>query len=98
MKCPRSNNCLSYPEKCTACQVTSSAFDNYPYLVEIAPRRSEDLIKFKIFFGSYPRQTADYELNLWLANNPWVYIIDYQYQQHQHGHSICIRYTEKTDE
>ena len=53
------------------------------------------IFKFKIFFGSYPKHTADVQLNQWLDENPSVYVIDYQYQAHQVGHSICITYKEK---
>lgn len=98
MKCPRSNNCLSYPQKCTACAVTSSAFDNYPYFVEIAPHYEDDKtdVKFKIFWGNHTNVSADVKLNQWLEENPNVELVDWQYQQVRVGdHTICISYKEK---
>ena len=96
MKCSRSNNCVGYPQKCTACEVTSSAFNPYPYFVEIAPRREWTDVKFKIFWGNHTSVSADAKLNQWLAENPSVELVEWQYQQVRLGdHSICIVYKEK---
>lgn len=94
MKCPHSNNCVGYPQKCKACEVTSSAFDNYPYFGEILPLG--DKVKFKIFWGNHTSVSADVKLNQWLAENPAVELVDWQYRQVRLGdHSICIAYKEK---
>ena len=52
-------------------------------------------IKSKIFFGT-KANSADNELNLWLAENPGVDIIAFKYHHtstYWH-HSICILYKE----
>ena len=51
--------------------------------------------KFKIFFGNHTMISADTKLNQWLAENPSVSIVSWQYQQARMGdHSICIAYRE----
>lgn len=53
------------------------------------------MIKFKIFWGNHTNVSADVKLNNWLAENPSVRILNYQYQQVRLGdHSICISYLE----
>ena len=52
-------------------------------------------IKSKIFFGT-KGNGADNELNLWLAENPGIDIIEFKYHHtstYWH-HSICILYKE----
>lgn len=54
-----------------------------------------DLLKFKIFFGNHTLQPADEKLNQWLAENPSVIVLEWQYQEPRIGdHSICIVYKE----
>lgn len=53
------------------------------------------MIKFKIFCGNYTNVSADVKLNQWLAENPTVELVDWQYRQKRFGdHSICITYKE----
>lgn len=52
--------------------------------------------KFKIFWGNHTMQSADEKLNQWIAENPTVVILEWQYRQVRLGdHSICIKYEEK---
>lgn len=59
-------------------------------------------MRFKIFFGNYGLRdsvTADEEANKWLAEHPFIDIVDIRYQQARMGvHSICIAYEEKENE
>ena len=90
MRCFNSAICVNWPNKCKECFTTSSLVNTYPYFV----KRSR--LKFKIFFGNHTSQTADEKLNQWLAENPAVELIDWQYQEPRIGdHSICITYKEK---
>ena len=53
------------------------------------------MIKFKIFWGNHTSVSADVKVNNWLAENPHIRILSYQYQQARLGdHSICIAYLE----
>lgn len=62
------------------------------------------MIKFKIFFGSSTNQlgrgmSADDKANEWLADHPFVDILQMKYQQSRYGdHSICIMYEEHKQE
>jgi len=54
------------------------------------------MIQFKIFWGNHTNVSADAKLNQWLAENPNVELVGWQYQQVRLGdHSICITYKEK---
>lgn len=51
------------------------------------------MVKFKIFFGNHTLQSADEKLNQWLAENPLIVIVKWDYSQSRNGdHSICIQY------
>ena len=56
------------------------------------------MLKSKIFFGlNQETKSADYKLNRWLEENPYVEILELRYQHttaYWH-HSICILYKEK---
>jgi hypothetical protein len=62
------------------------------------------MVKFKIFFGTTNNQlgngmSADDKANEWLAENPFVDILQMEYQQARYGdHSICIMYNETKPE
>lgn len=60
------------------------------------------MIKFKIFYGSFPSGlqpnaiTADIQANEWLKEHSDISVISMQYQQTRYGdHSICIMYEEE---
>lgn len=51
------------------------------------------MVKFKIFFGNHTLQSADEKLNQWLAENPLIVIVKWDYSQSRNGdHSICVQY------
>lgn len=93
MRCHKSGICGNYPGKCRECWSTSDIVNNYPYFTK------RDLIEFKIFWGNHTSVSADVKLNQWLAENPSVELVEWQYQQARLGdHSICITYKDKEKE
>lgn len=95
MRCSKWTTCANCPTMCKACEITSSYMAPYPEYVEKKP----DIgcaVKFKIFWGNHTNVSADVKLNQWLAENPSVELVEWQYQQVRLGdHSICIIYKEK---
>lgn len=98
MTCLKRYDCGSYPQKCAICTIMSGAHDPYPYFNKISPDVTRDNVKFKIFWGNHTNVSADAKLNQWLAENPSVELIEWQYQQVRLGdHSICIAYKEEKE-
>ena len=95
MACIKQGICGNYPRACKACEVTASAFENYPYFTRI----SKPKVKFKIFYGNHTMQSADDKVNQWLEENPSIKLVSYQYQQARMGdHSICVEYKEESND
>ena len=96
MACIKQDACGNYPTLCKACEITSNAFVDYPfeappYFTQVAKPK----VKFKIFYGNHTDVSADVKVNQWLAENPHIKLVDYQYQQVRMGdHSICVTYEE----
>lgn len=92
MKCRLSDVCVNYPHKCLDCETLAQDVNYLPY----CEKRKPPITKFKIFWGNHTNVSADVKLNQWLADNPSVELVDWQYQQVRLGdHSICITYKEK---
>ena len=92
MDCPHSKTCLDYPYLCDECQMKHYPVNGHAAVV----RGRSNIVKFKIFWGNHTNVSADAKLNQWLAENPSVELVEWQYQQVRLGdHSICIIYKEK---
>lgn len=91
MQCHKSDICGNHHRKCRECWTTANPANEYPCFV---PKQNE--IRFKIFWGNHTNVSADTKVNQWLAENPDIELIEWQYQQVRLGdHSICIAYKEK---